>query len=666
MAERDLILSVLERRTGNGLRDAANDMERLADSADGTSHSVRDFNSEMETSRRRVHDLSTEWARTPTPKITQDLKDARKELREFERVAKAITPAAAGGILGSLGELGENLRGAMVPALAAAAVAAAPAISAAIGAAVLGSVGIGGVVGGFIAAAHDPRVPAAFKPLGHEIAESIFADGRVFVGPALMAADQIGEAWRARIGPHVAAIFSDLAPHAPALTSGLLGFVDKLGVGLENAARAAGPFLDQLGEDLPKLGESMGSFFSSVAKAGPEISAFFHDLNGGLGSTIELLGKGVQFGAEFNDLFPGTLVAMGRFAEATGLNAEADDVWIRSLFGVSGALMNLKDLQERNNAVSFLFQSNMVAAVSTAAQLAREVSGTNLTLASNAAAAAAASAQNEDLTASMQNAAQAANGLITAFDMLNGAELSQREALRNAEQAVDTFQDALKVSKGSLDIHTQAGRTAQEAMDRLGQSAVVAAQSILDNGGTVEEAKKAYDHYIGVLRNTLAQAGLTKKQIDELIGSITKMPTNKTVNVKQSGAQAAKAAIDSVRSALNLLHDKTVTLHLATTGSLAVQGNLGKVAGFAEGGFVPGSKGAPMLAVVHGGEYVSTTDDVAAARRFGSRSSSGSGGPAPGYARVELILSAEHVGELTRQFVHVRGGDVQVLSTRRY
>lgn len=69
-------------------------------------------------------------------------------------------------------------------------------------------------------------------------------------------------------------------------------------------------------------------------------------------------------------------------------------------------------------------------------------------------------------------------------------------------------------------------------------------------------------------------------------------------------------------------------------------GKVGKFLGFDQGGFVPGSRGAPMLAVVHGGEYVVSNDMQSGRAPIDSRAltstlnlaGSGSGGGARGLA----------------------------------
>jgi hypothetical protein len=120
---------------------------------------------------------------------------------------------------------------------------------------------------------------------------------------------------------------------------------------------------------------------------------------------------------------------------------------------------------------------------------------------------------------------------VAAFARLNGATLGWREAEREAEAAVDDLREALKESDGSLDHTTELGREASQAVDDLARAAAEAAQAKFDETQSVGEANRVYQQYIDQLRGVLRQAGLTEREIDELVGSIAEMPEFKTVTI---------------------------------------------------------------------------------------------------------------------------------------
>jgi hypothetical protein len=134
----------------------------------------------------------------------------------------------------------------------------------------------------------------------------------------------------------------------------------------------------------------------------------------------------------------------------------------------------------------------------------------------------------------------------------------------------------------------------------------------------IERNPKALDQAKQKLREwerqgliTADQAKRTSGEFDELASSVRKVPGSKHVAVGTSGINKAKVELASVKSQMDRIQDKTVNLHFAATGLNAIKIAESKLLGFAEGGEVPGPRGAPQLAVVHGGERVLSLADQA-------------------------------------------------------
>lgn len=103
--------------------------------------------------------------------------------------------------------------------------------------------------------------------------------------------------------------------------------------------------------------------------------------------------------------------------------------------------------------------------------------------------------------------------------------------------------------------------------------------------------------------------------------------------------------IDAVRRGVS-----SVTSAASKVGG-TVSGALGKaqgLLGFADGGFVPGPVGKPQLAVVHGGEYVVSTDEQAG-RGTSSRRGRGPGLGAGGDVAVHLYLDGEEIRRVVQR-----------------
>lgn len=108
--------------------------------------------------------------------------------------------------------------------------------------------------------------------------------------------------------------------------------------------------------------------------------------------------------------------------------------------------------------------------------------------------------------------------------------------------------------------------------------------------GEQEELKKSAQQGIDIYNKTAAA-------IDNMVDPAKKAKLQ-AMNVE------LKKATDTANSAANAGFFKNLGVGLGITH-------------YANGGLVPGNPGEPMLAVVHGGEYVSTSDEVATARQRG-------------------------------------------------
>lgn len=124
-----------------------------------------------------------------------------------------------------------------------------------------------------------------------------------------------------------------------------------------------------------------------------------------------------------------------------------------------------------------------------------------------------------------------------------------------------------------------------------------------------------------------------------------------------------KAVWDFVRPIFDAMKSAAGGVSDAISGLSHVAGSIGHAAGavgnffgFADGGPVPGPKGAPMLAVVHGGEYVLSNDMLsgkvpAGAAVSGVSSAAGGGAPVNVYvnglfSHLQDVLDAIQTGQL--------------------
>ena len=317
---------------------------------------------------------------------------------------------------------------------------------------------------------------------------------------------------------------------AGAWGAGALVAYEGLSLLYDYVQKATGP----TARNVDKLTLSLKEMAASGKASGEVAKVFGQDL-GQLAKDMELL-ESAQ--ARINKLRTGPIgggrgAPDPRWTEAHALEEALEQAKV-DVAALDESLANLANNGGATQA-KLAFQQLADATGLTADQLPKytEAAG-NAAVANSALAKGFGDAESSarTMTSGLQAAIDAGQSLKDVFDELNGATLGWRAAERQAEEAVDSLQAALELSNGSLDHHTDKGRAASAAVDSMAKSAIDAAQAKYEESGSLEEANRVYDRYIGQLRKTLSQAGLSKKEIDRLIDSIARVPKYKTTNVE--------------------------------------------------------------------------------------------------------------------------------------
>lgn len=171
-----------------------------------------------------------------------------------------------------------------------------------------------------------------------------------------------------------------------------------------------------------------------------------------------------------------------------------------------------------------------------------------------------ATANAQTMSDSLESATEAGQKLTDVWNQLNGALASSDKANLDAKQAIDKVKESFKENGKSIDEsgakYDKHGKAVKQNSDQIqensekalknriaiadaAKAAAAAAQAKYEETGSVTAANKVYDSYIDQLRKTLRGAGLTKKQVDDLIGSYGKMPPTVATNIKQPGMDSA-------------------------------------------------------------------------------------------------------------------------------
>jgi len=250
----------------------------------------------------------------------------------------------------------------------------------------------------------------------------------------------------------------------------------------------------------------------------------------------------------------------------------------------------------------------------------------------HAVAVAADRVQLEELAVASQGVTGATNDQIASVQALSntylaaqGGALGYQAATLQVEAAQKRVDDL--IANGSLPTSYEY----RSAVNQLEQAKLNAAGAAM----TMEAADQTLAntlHDKGVpglvdFRDTLAAAeakqhdvtGATQAQIDKvnaLIAFLGGMPPDKTTSIHADTAQANRDLDETNAKADNAARARVLTISASLIGSAAAI--VAHIPGFATGGVVPGPTGAPVLAVVHGGETIIPTS--------GAMSTGGSGG----------------------------------------
>lgn len=490
---RDIEMDVIARKDSNALTQMANELDRAASKVDTLSSSsnrlgtsLADVDRRLIDTRRQVAALGDEWLRTGDKMVLADLRRARAEEQNFERVRRELVRMAsvAGSETGTM--FVRNFNVALSNPYIAVAIAAAigstlPAIGAMVAGAVTGAVGVGGIAGGIAAASRDPGVRSAASQLGDTISQEFFAAGPQFVQPTIQAIRVLEDAFR---DIDIAGTLAPAARLVPDLARGLAGFGKQFAEGFGQALANAEPFIDVLEEGLPEIGAALGDFVTDLSESEGAVEGFNDLLRitegtiRGTGQTLAWLGdqynefKGiVEFSAGlFEGLSPLTLLTslLRNGGVASGIAARA----------LALIPPHLLEVEESARGASVGLQE-----------------------------ATAALYEFEDATLSSQR-----------------ADIALADAL-------DDLDDVIKDNGRTLDLATEAGRANRDAILDVVYAAQRQREANIAAGMSAAQAGQKYRQQINDLEALLTHLGFTKAMIEQIIGAFGRIPHTITTRI---------------------------------------------------------------------------------------------------------------------------------------
>ncbi len=396
------------------------------------------------------------------------------------------------------------------PILAGVGVAAAPLIAGTLGAAIIGGAGIGGVVGGVLLAAKDPRVARAGTDLGDTITKQLTDFAQPFIDPVLRGITTIKTAFGELEGP-LRSIFANSAKFVQPLTEGVTRFAQSLVRGLDTLVSRAGPVISAISDGLVEMGRDVNEFLTTISQGS----------DGAAASVRQLV-----------DLFGGVLAVLGPII--TGINKISE---LYDKLGLSpGILQFIGQLTDAGDATTKMTWH------------------TNESATAMLGAGQAATTESQSLDALNASIRQSVSENVSLY----GATTSAKQAIIDSTEAID------KNGRG-LALNTERGRENRSTLATLAGAlnsqydAYVKVNGAGVNADNVLRSNR--ESFIQVARQAGASAGKAKQLANELLG----IPDSRKPKVELLDKATGK--INNVINRLAAVRDKTVNLTVAVRQS---------------------------------------------------------------------------------------------------
>jgi TP901 family phage tail tape measure protein len=503
--------------------------------------------------------------------------------------------------------------------------------------------------------------------------------------------DQFGQ-----LPPAIGGTVTVLAGLSGTLLLGAAGWVKMRRSNAEalDELRATGPAGDRAATGLQKTqkwaGRAAAAFVAAQVAAAGVSAAFGNDLN----PQTDALAQNLEKWAISGEMAGEATRLLGKDFEHLGYDLSTLDsgFWAGLGNGISGTVESLTGLgdvadeslthaKERISALdAALSQMVQNGRTETAAAIFKkladeaEKSGVNVDelkkgMPQYAAAVQTAGSATKETATSVTGLGESAEDAADQVETLNkalkdafAAQMSaDRAALKLEESTVGLTKELSKGAK-TLSLNSEEGRKNRTAV--LDQLAAIEdlREARVDEGATLDEANRKYVKDIDGLRKTMAQAGFTKKQIDDLTGAYRKLPEKVATQIGTPGLIAAREGIKGYDTQLDKLA-RNVTTQVSVDGKAkaykeltdllilqqaakkgisvsAAASAFRKNAGYATGGWTGPGGTYDEAGVVHADEYVikKSSRRKIEATAPGLLDEMNATGRVPGYATGGLVM----------------------------
>jgi len=495
------------RGAGNAAESAGDDLRRMGKDAEFLQRKLIELKA---TQIALVRELNA----TGDVSLIKDINKSRREVRQYERLSADLAKAgadAAKGFMSGFAEI-KSMGPVAIGGLVAAIGAILPGLGAMVAGAVTGLVGAGGLVGGVVAAMHDPAVKAAGKDMATSLGSTFKEVGTPFAGPIVASLELVKDAGR-EIAVDLKHDFDILAPALVPFTKGLLGLVTEIMPGLTAAFQSSLPVLRAMSTELPKIGHAVGEFFRILSEDRGTAVLGFIALSKVIQNALIYTAKFVQAlgnvykGMVVNgELVTSVLQKTTGWLTATGL---AGQFWVKNLGEQHDMYQGLLDDMNKATGASDDFTAGLFGMGNAADRTAADIADMN-----------------------------------TAIDDLFNKTMNVEQANVAWADGLGRLKKELADGQKTLSLNTQAGIDNRKALDDQLEIAERFREAQVAMFVPLDQANQKYLEQVESLRQLALKMGFTRAEVDAFIKKWLEIPNAKQIqlNLQAGGDAAAWAA----------------------------------------------------------------------------------------------------------------------------
>lgn len=167
----------------------------------------------------------------------------------------------------------------------------------------------------------------------------------------------------------------------------------------------------------------------------------------------------------------------------------------------------------------------------------------------------------DGVASAADEASQGLRDMLDSLFALGLATLSERDALRGYQEAIDNLTESVSQNGTTLDITTEAGRRNQAALDAIADKGMRAAEAMADNGASQEQLQAHLQNTHDELVKAAGQFGITGDKANDLANEVMGIPEG--VDIKTWMSDTARTEAGKTKDAVDKI-PRNVTIRIKT------------------------------------------------------------------------------------------------------